>query len=342
LDNKTLIDLYYLAFQFERVWAGRSAWNDRHVGIVEAAGSNPAPSTMREPRYSGKILNVVWELKKRGYAEKTIEGYSKRLKMLARHISLDSPEQVKAFIASQKNWGNAYKESCVNAYSHYVRQHGLSWEKPIYKRLRRLPNVPTTEQVNKIIGHAGRKYSMIFSILRDTGSRPIELHRLTLKNIDLDKGIIYPETAKSGNARALKLKKSTLAMLKGYVAEQDFDLNERMFPTTTVMTHVFMRIRNRLAKKLHEPELKKFRLYDLRHYFATMLYHRTKDILYVKEQLGHRRLENTLIYTHLIDFKSEEYVVRVAKTVKQACQLIEAGFEYVTEVEDAKLFRKRK
>ncbi len=27
------------------VWAGRSAWYDRHVGIVEAAGSNPAPST---------------------------------------------------------------------------------------------------------------------------------------------------------------------------------------------------------------------------------------------------------------------------------------------------------
>jgi hypothetical protein len=26
-------------------WAGRSAWNDRSVGIAEAAGSNPAPST---------------------------------------------------------------------------------------------------------------------------------------------------------------------------------------------------------------------------------------------------------------------------------------------------------
>jgi hypothetical protein len=25
--------------------AGRSVWHDRHVGIVEAAGSNPAPST---------------------------------------------------------------------------------------------------------------------------------------------------------------------------------------------------------------------------------------------------------------------------------------------------------
>jgi len=73
-----------------------------------------------------------------------------------------------------------------------------------------------------------------------------------------------------------------------------------------------------------------------------MLYHRTRDILYVEEQLGHRRLESTLIYTHLIDFKDEEYIVRVTKTVKEACQLIEAGFEYVTEMESVKLFRKRK
>ena len=73
-----------------------------------------------------------------------------------------------------------------------------------------------------------------------------------------------------------------------------------------------------------------------------MLYHRTRDILYVEEQLGHRRLESTLIYTHLIDFKDEEYIVRVTKTVKEACQLNEAGFEYVTEMESVKLFRKRK
>ena len=27
-------------------WAGRSVWYDRSVGIAEAAGSNPAPSTL--------------------------------------------------------------------------------------------------------------------------------------------------------------------------------------------------------------------------------------------------------------------------------------------------------
>lgn len=183
---------------------------------------------------------------------------------------------------------------------------------------------------------------MVFSILRDTGLRPVELQRLTLRNIDSEKGVIYPETAKNGSARALKLLPSTLAMLKEYATKYNFSLTDRMFPSTDVSSHVFMRIRNRLAERLHEPELKKIRLYDLRHYFATMLYHKTKDILYVKEQFGHRRLENTLVYTHLVGFPNDEYTTAVAKTVDEACKLLEAGFYYVTEMEDVKIFKKRK
>ena len=257
-------------------------------------------------------------------------------------MNLDDPDSVKRFIACQEGWSNSYKECVVNAYVHYVRFYGLEWTKPKYKRSERLPNVPSSEQVNKIIAHSGRKYSMIFSVLRDTGLRPVELQRLTLKNIDLEKGIVYPESAKGGRARALKLKTETLAMLKEYVSRNDFGLNDKMFPDTDIVSHVFMRIRNRLAKRLCEPQLKKFRLYDLRHYYATMLYHRTKDILLVKEKLGHKRLETTLIYTHLIDFQDEEFTVRAAKSVKEACELIESGFEYVTEMDGAKLFRKRK
>ena len=73
-----------------------------------------------------------------------------------------------------------------------------------------------------------------------------------------------------------------------------------------------------------------------------MLYQKTKTILYVKEQLGHRRIETTLVYTHLIRFSDEEYVSAVAKTVEGARKLVEAGFEYVTEIEGIRLFRKRK
>jgi len=88
--------------------------------------------------------------------------------------------------------------------------------------------------------------------------------------------------------------------------------------------------------------IKGIRLYDLRHFYATMLYHKTKDILFVKQQLGHRKIENTLIYTQLIGLQNDEYTSADVRTVDEAKQLIEQGFDYVTEVDGVKLFRKRK
>jgi len=74
-----------------------------------------------------------------------------------------------------------------------------------------------------------------------------------------------------------------------------------------------------------------------------MLYHRTKDILLVKDRLGHRNINNTLVYTHLVNFsENEEFYSATAKTVEEAAKLVEQGFDYVTDVDGVKLFRKRK
>jgi len=76
-----------------------------------------------------------------------------------------------------------------------------------------------------------------------------------------------------------------------------------------------------------------------------MEYHRTKDILHVKQTLGHKNIENTLIYVQLAEelFKDQEdYVSRVARNEPDACALVEAGFEFVCDFNGAKIFRKRK
>jgi hypothetical protein len=73
-----------------------------------------------------------------------------------------------------------------------------------------------------------------------------------------------------------------------------------------------------------------------------MEYAKTKDILHVMQLLGHRGIKITMKYTQLISFGNDEYNCKVAKTVDEATKLIEAGFEYVTEIEGYKLFRKRK
>jgi site-specific recombinase XerD len=73
-----------------------------------------------------------------------------------------------------------------------------------------------------------------------------------------------------------------------------------------------------------------------------MEYHKTKDLLHVKQLLGHKDLRTTLRYTQLIDFGTEEFHSATAKTVEEAAKLIEQGFDYVTEIDGIKLFRKRK
>jgi len=73
-----------------------------------------------------------------------------------------------------------------------------------------------------------------------------------------------------------------------------------------------------------------------------MEYHRTKDILHVMQLLGHKSIKNTLVYTHLVDFGGDEFVCKVAKSVDEAEALVESGFDYVTDVDGMRLFRKRK
>jgi integrase len=220
-------------------------------------------------------LEVVLNLKKRGLADYTIEGYSRRLRFIAKNTDINDPETVKEYI-SNKQSSNANKEAYANAYDHFVKFHGFNWKKPFFIREERLPNVPTTEQVNTIIPTFTRKYTTIFSILWDTGLRPVELHRLRLKNINLENGTITPKTAKNGAARILKLPDPTLAMLKGYLTKYHLKQTDVLFPPTKKQCHIWVLRHNQLAEKLNQPELTKYRLYDLRHYFATMLYAKTK------------------------------------------------------------------
>jgi len=100
--------------------------------------------------------------------------------------------------------------------------------------------------------------------------------------------------------------------------------------------------RKRIAHKLQNPRIARITFHTLRHFYGTILYHRTKNILYVKEKLGHRSITSTLIYTHLVNFEGDEYHTATAKSLKEDEDLLKAGFEYVTERDGIKIYRKRK
>jgi len=62
--------------------------------------------------------------------------------------------------------------------------------------------------------------------------------------------------------------------------------------------------------------------------------------------LGHRSIVSTMIYINiesaLFLSGSDEWTCKAAKNATEAATLIEAGFEYVQQIESISLYRKRK
>ena len=44
-----------------------------------------------------------------------------------------------------------------------------------------------------------------------------------------------------------------------------------------------------------------------------------------------------MLYTQLVNFKEDEFTARVAHSEQEACQLIEAGFDFVCDFGDNRL-----
>jgi len=281
-------------------------------------------------------------MKNQNRSNYTIKFTDKSLTYISEHADLNEPETVKQFIAN-KNVSNGYKRNLCIAYNKYCKQYQIQWEMPLYKTEAKIRRIPTTENIERLIAGANRTTALKLKISKETGLRPIELCNLKVKDVDLDRKIVYPTTAKNGAARALRISNSLQTMLQNHINIHKLNLNDKLFKGTAENYGKYYRqMRNRLAEKLGNPALRTIKLYDFRHYFATMLYAKTRDILYVKQQMGHRQIEATLIYTQLLNLNDEEWTCKTTNTIKDATTLIEAGFEYITEMNGLKLFRKRK
>jgi hypothetical protein len=61
------------------------------------------------------------------------------------------------------------------------------------------------------------------------------------------------------------------------------------------------------------------------------------------QKLGHHNIQSTQIYTHLVNFEDDEWIVKVAHNVDEVCNLVKVSFQYVTGdyTDGEKIFRKR-
>ena len=128
---------------------------------------------------------------------------------------------------------------------------------------------------------------------------------------------------------------------QGFVYYIDHIVNQSFWLQEFTEAHLLGNAKEQ-PHKLENPRINRITFHTFRHWKATMEYHKTKDILHVMRMLGHKNIKNTLIYTQLVTFQNDDYTCKVAVNIKEAEELIEAGYEYVCEMDSQKLFRKRK
>jgi len=288
----------------------------------------------------GKILEYLVHLENAGKRPDTLKAHSKVLTRLAKHgANLMNPESVKQTIA-RENVEPSTKAHYVGVYKVFADYCQLSWKAPVYRYARKLPFIPLETEIDQLIAGFKRRPATFLQVLKETGARCGEAW--ALKWTDLNGNVLSINNPEKGSlARQTKISDRLVSMLQG-LPKRDL----RIFGPYTSLSDFrsgYMKKRKSTSMSLGNPRLSQITFHTFRHFFATMLYAKTKNILLVQQKLGHRSIENTQIYTQLIVFESDEYHSATATRTDEAEKLVQAGFEYVcTTTENIMLFRKRK
>jgi integrase len=299
----------------------------------------PAPTSSLS-----EILAFGFWMRKQGYRPSTIRSTIDTLKAVAKKANLLDPEAVKMHLASA-NVSVGRKEKICQDLARFYKFKQIPFQMPRYHRIDTLPFVPQEKEVDQLISASGKKTATFLQLLKETGIRPGEAWALRWKDFDFERGSVTITPEKGSNARQLKISSRLIAMLNALPRPYEYCFrNPKIDPEKSMRTYqkVFEEQRKRIALKLQNPRINAISFRTLRHFRASTLYHKTKDILLVKSELGHKSLTSTLVYIHLISFKDDDYVCKAARSIEESRSLIESGFEYVTDFEEAKLFRKRK
>lgn len=292
------------------------------------------------------LFEYSWYLKKQGYADGpygTIKMRNSKIRMLMKlGANLNDPENVKEVIANYNGWNGGSKANTVIAYNSLLEMWGRTWNPPRYRQPESLPFIPLETEIDALINGAAKKLACFLQGLKDTGADPGELARLEWTDVNFQaKSVSIRHPVKGHNPRVIPVTDAFLGRL-GMTQRK----SNRIFATVRGINANYIKQRKRITRATGNPRILEIMFRTLRHWKGTMEYHKTKDILHVKKILGHKAIQSTMIYINLeaavFDETNDEFHVKVAETLDQACKLIEVGFDYVCDMNNAKIFRKRK
>jgi hypothetical protein len=291
-------------------------------------------------------------MERKGKAPLTITSTRKALVLIAQRANLANTEEVELAIARYKKQDgtdatNNWKSKLCTAYKHYCKYHEIKWEAPTYKIDEKTIQPPTAERCAMLLAGAHRTLSMKIDISIQTGLRPIEIQGkkgLRAKDIHPDTKTITATNTKGCNARPpMPITQELTNRLQHYIIKHDLKPNDLLFKgKPRGYGDHFRRFKKRLAQKLEDPSIEAIRLYDLRHYYITKKLRKIQNAEIVRQLVGHKRLNTTQKYFHLIA-QDGEWIVEGTTDKDRAKELLANDFKYqLTTPDGTMLFRKPK
>ena len=270
----------------------------------------------------------------------------KRLRRLDKHVSILEPESAKRFIGNA-SWNAGGKHHICEVLDRFYRFNGTLWNRPYYQQVESLPWIPHTDEVDALINGLGNPLTGTFvHLLKDSGARSGEAWQLQWHQVDFEQRVVTLTPEKGSLGRQVKVSQALIQKLLGcahndrrFVFHRD---NVDPIKALTYFTRNFQRARSIVAKRLDNPRINLISFRTLRHYKGSMEYYRTRDIIHVKQLLGHKSINNTMRYVSLIPHGDDDFMVKIAPDKAARVKLLEEGFELIGQEGEEWYLRKRR
>jgi len=302
-----------------------------------------------------EILDFKLDQQKNGRSEETVRARIQTLRQVSQTCDINNPEIVKLWLADQKNehhfakvctWNNNTKTKFVNTYTIFLDFIGKTWMPPKYTVKEKLPFIPTEQEIDLLIASCGKVTATILQMLKETGMRIGELTQLTPENLDKQRKVVNITPEKGSNPRILPISEKLITMLNNLPHNTRIKYKTLFQPDKDCLRDHLCTQRKQLATRLNNPRFLRIGFHTLRHWKGTTEYHTTKDILHVKQILGHKSIMSTMIYINLeaaLFLQTDEnFTCKVAHNEQEEAELINAGFQHINNRGELAFYKKRK
>jgi len=207
-------------------------------------------------------------------------------------------------IRRREKLSRAYRNQAVSAikflYKEVLDLPERVSELPYLRKEHTLPVVLSREEVQRLLNAVTNlKHRAILMVIYSAGLRVGEAVRLKVADIDSDRGMIFVRGGKGRKDRYTLLSDTALQTLRAYWKK--YRPKKWLFPGARPGRHITARTIQKVFERARDAAKirKDATVHTLRHSFATHLLEEGVDVRYIKELLGHKRMETTMVYTHV-------------------------------------------